>query len=294
MIRPPRRFPRLSIASFVAVAVAAALLHLDAPRAGGLPVDPAWAADPSWDDGLAEVSVYAAERVIEGATRKHEVRMIVVKEDFAADAHVKADPPLGNRALTTVLKLNLVATVPAGNYPYQFLTSVFVRRDDVRRLVKATSGSQEWCGNVFKEIVTWDGPPRVHFHSYFEGQADGERPLALGSDGLLDEQLLVALRSISLPDGESLRLRVADSLTLSPLSPREVRDATLAAAGTEGVETPLGRRTSRRYELRRAGGMESTYWVEAAAPRSILRLESSDGTRMLLRERTRRAYWTRR
>jgi hypothetical protein len=279
-----------------AAPLAASLLLLlpDAPRAERLPVDRSWAADPSWDDGRAEVSVYAAERVIDGKPRPHELRMIVVKEDFADDLHVKADPPLAGRAVTTVLKLNLVATVPTDDYAYQFLTSVFVRRDEVTRLVKATVGSQEWCGNTFKEIVTWGGPPRVHFHSYFDAQADGERPLALGDDGLLDEQLLVALRSIALPEGKSVRLRVADPITTNRAGPEESRDATLASAGADAVETPLGRIPARRYVLRRVGGGESTYWVESAAPRSIVRVESSDGTRMLLRERARRDYWTRR
>jgi len=292
MIASKRSTHKLSAAR---VALGAALLLAPgAPRAATLPIDAAWAADASWDDGLAEVSLYAAERVIYGKPRPHELRTIVVKEDLAADSHVKADPPLPGRALTTVLKLNLVASVPTENYPYQFLTSLFVRRDDVRRLVKATVGSQEWCGNTFKEVVTWGGRPRIHFHSYFDGQADGDLPLALGDDGLLDEQLLLALRSIVLPEGRSVSLRVADPITSNHQEPVEIRVAVLSASGAGDVETPLGRIPSRRFVLKREGSGETIYWIEEAAPRSIVRVESTDGTKMLLRERARRDYWSRR
>jgi len=261
---------------------------------GGLPVDPAWAADPIWDDGLAEVSLYDAERVVYGKPRAYELRMIVVKEDLSDDQHVKADPPYAGRALTGVLKMNLAATIQTDNYPYQYLTSIFVRRDDVRALVKATVGSQEWCGNTFKEVITWDGPPRIHAHSYFEGQGDVEHPLPLDGTGLLDEQLLLVLRAATVPDGSEWTVRVADTMTTNNGKEVAVRETRLSSAGTESLVTPLGRVTAHRYRLTQEGGESATYWIDVAPPRSVMRMESSDGRRLILKERARRDYWTRR
>lgn len=292
MSRIPRRALRRSA---LPIALGAALLPAPAAAlAEKLPIDPAWAADASWDDGLAEVSLYAAERVIYGKPRPHDLRMIVVKEDFDAGRHVKADPPYEGRSLAAVLKLNLAASVPTENYPYQFLTSIFLRRDDLGRLVKATVGSQEWCGNTFIEIVTWGGPPRIHFHSYFDARADGEEAIALGRDGLLDEQLLVAIRSVVLPEGARVKLRVADPVTSNQAKPLQMHDADLAAAGVEDVATSFGRLPARRYDLKRGDGSATSYWVETAAPRALVRMESFDGRKMLLKERARRDYWSRR
>ena len=94
----------------------------------------AWAADKLWDDGLAEVAEYRGARVIYGAARPHRAVLIVVKEDFGDDLQVKADRFEG-RQLTTVLKLNWQASIPTPNYDYHYLTSVFVRRADLRSVV---------------------------------------------------------------------------------------------------------------------------------------------------------------
>lgn len=273
--------------------VLAAGLALTGPlSADELPVDPSWAADGVWDDGQAEVSLYDAERTIYGKARPHQLIMVVVKEDLS-DARVKADPPYEGKKLASVLKLNLVSTVQTENYPYHFLASIFVRRNDVRRLVKATIGSQEWCGNTFKEILPGTGGTRIHHHSYFDGEGDGESDLPLGSDGLLNEQLLVALRASSLAEGRHVRLRVADPIVTNRAKPVRVRDADLLAGPVEAVDAPAGRRTCRRFDLRFAEGETASYWIETGGRRALVRMSSPDGSKLLLREQRRRDYWSR-
>jgi len=289
-----RTIARAVARAFLCVMASAVPPCLMAAGAGKVPIDPAWAADPIWDDGKAEISLYSAERMIEGRTRAHDLTMIVVKEAFSDEGHVKADPPYGGRAITTVMKMNLASTIPADNYRYQFLTSIFVRRDDIRSLVKATVGSQEWCGNTFKEILFPDGRARIHAHSYFDGQGEIDQDLALGADGLLDEQLLIALRAAALPQGGSVKVRIADPITSNTAAPVLVRDADLSLAGIEDLETPLGRTRARRYLVERDGGGVATYWIEESAPRSLLKMIGGDGRTMLLTGRERRDYWTRR
>ncbi|MBI3449776.1 MAG: hypothetical protein HY049_12775 [Acidobacteria bacterium] len=287
--------PLAAIAAALAVA-AAATVRLPAAAAGGtpgVPIDPSFAADPIWDDGLAEVATYAAQRTIYGAARDHELTAILVKEDFSDAAHVKADPPYEGRALTTVLKLNLVAGIPTENYTYHFLTSVYVARADVSRLVKATAGIQEWCGNTFKEIVTWGGAPSLHYHSYFDGQGDGERPLDLGGGALLDEQLLVVARAAALVPGAPARVRVLDPITAGGASGLDSREATLSVEGEEDVAVPAGVFHARRIVLREASAVRATYWVEGSGARALVRMEAIDGRRLLLKSRARRDYWSR-
>jgi hypothetical protein len=139
----------------------------------------AWAQDPLWDDGLAEVTLYEAHRPQYGKIESYEAVFIVVKEDFNRDLLVKADPPLTD------------------NYPYHFMASVFVRRDAPTRLVKLTLGSQEWCGNTFKEIKTVGGRSELITNSYFDGQGDARRPLDLRPGDLLEDQLPLALRGLN-------------------------------------------------------------------------------------------------
>ncbi|HZE87946.1 MAG TPA: hypothetical protein VE404_00290 [Verrucomicrobiae bacterium] len=287
--------PLAAIAVALAVSAAAAIrVPAASPEgAAGVPIDPSFAADPVWDDGLAEVATYAAQRTIYGAARDHELTAILVKEDFADALHVKADPPYAGRVLTTVLKLNLVESVPTENYTYHFLTSVHVARADVTRLVKATAGIQEWCGNTFKEIVTWGGAPRLHYHSYFDGQGDGEQAVDLGPGALLDEQLLVVARAASLAPGAPARLRVLDPITSGGARPLASHDATLSAEGDEPITVPAGTFRARRLVLREGSRTLATYWVEASGPRALVRMESSDGRRLVLKGRVRRDYWSR-
>lgn len=270
------------------------LLAISSPSlAAGLPVDPSFAADPVWDDGLAEVSVYDAERVIYGKPRPYVDRLIVVKEEFSDELHVKAEPPYEGRSLTTVLKLNIVSTIPTDNYTYNFLASIFVERRDLTRLVKAAIGSQEWCGTTFKLVSVGAGGSRLHYHSYFDGEGDAEEALPLGEEGLLQEQLLLLVRGAALPQGERVPLRVADPLVTNRARPVSVHDATLESGGVESVRIATGQVRARRFDLLLDSGEWIAYWVEEAPHRALVRMEGSDGRKMILRERGRRDYWSR-
>ena len=159
--------------------------------------DASWARDPLWDDGMAEVALYDARRPQYGRPESYQAVFVVVKEEFRRPLHVKADPPFEGKDLFAVLKLNAIHSYSTPNYPYHFLLSVFVRRDDPSRLVKLTMGSQEWCGNTFKEVTTWGPAPQLVSHSYFDGEGDATRPLDLGPGDLLEDQLPLALRSLA-------------------------------------------------------------------------------------------------
>ncbi|MGH9780068.1 MAG: hypothetical protein ACRD5I_16830, partial [Candidatus Acidiferrales bacterium] len=213
------------------------------PAAAQAPADfdSTWSRDALWDDGQAEVALYAAKRPQYGKSESYEAVFIIVKEDFDAKLLVKADPPYEGRQLVPVLKLNAVHSYWTPNYPYHFLASVFVRRDDPGALVKLTVGSQEWCGNTFKLVKTAPRP-ELTVHSYFDPEGDATRPLDLRPGDLLEDQLPLALRGLAFAPGVEVRRRILSSLISNKLG-REPQflDATITVVGEENLATPAGR-----------------------------------------------------
>ncbi len=203
--------------------------------------DSSWSRDPLWDDGQAEVSLYEAKRPQYGKSETYEAVFIVVKEDFDAKLLVKADPPYEGRQLLPVLKLNAIHSYWTPNYPYHFLASVFVRRDDPGALVKLSVGSQEWCGNTFKLVKTAPRP-ELTVHSYFDGEGDAVRPLDLRSGDLLEDQLPLALRGLVFAPGLEVRRRILPSLISNKLGRApQFLDAAITVVGEENLATPAGR-----------------------------------------------------
>ena len=261
------------------------------PQEADRAFDPAWARDPLWDDGQAEVALYKAHRPQYGKIESYEAVFIVVKEDFDPQFYVKADPPLEGKQLLPVLKLNAVHSYWTANYPYHFLASVFVRRDEPTALVKFTLGSQEWCGNTFKEVRTWGARPELVSHSYFDGQGDGTRPLDLRPGDLLEDQLPLALRSLKFAPGLRLHRRLLPSLISNNLrEPPQFQDAMIGVQGEEAVVTRAGRYPAWVVFVE-FGTMRQIWWFEKAPPHTLLKMESSDGRSLLLKARTRKPYW---
>ncbi|MGH9869479.1 MAG: hypothetical protein ACREAA_15105 [Candidatus Polarisedimenticolia bacterium] len=264
----------------------------------GIAVDAGWGSSATWDDGRAEVARYEATRVVYGEPRRFETVMITVKEDLDARTAVKADPPYEGRDLIGVLKINILSTIPAGNYDYRYMTSVFVRREDPLTLVKLTSSSQEWCGTTFKEVVAWDGPPRLVHHSYWDGQADGTRPLPVGREALLEEQLIAVARAARMEPGVPSRFRLHPTLITNSAPVTEWRQVTARLEGRETLKTAAGTFEVRRIDVRDAGGAGGspalmTFWIEEAPRAAVVAMETSDGRSWKLKEIARRDYWTR-
>jgi len=279
----------------VVVVFFAALLFLDGGSAGPAapaPVefDSAWSQDALWDDGQAEVALYAAKRPQYGKIESYEAVFIIVKEDLDERLLVKADPPYEGRRLIPVLKLNAVHSYWTPNYPYHFLATVFVRREAPILLAKLTVGSQEWCGNTFKLVKT-EPEPELTVHSYFDGEGDATRPLAYRSGDLFEDQLPLALRSLAFTPGLTVRRRVLPSLISNKLG-REPQflDATISVVGEETLATPAGRFAAWKVSVK-FGEAQQTWWFEKAAPHTLLKMDSSDGRSWLLKARTRKPYW---
>lgn len=86
--------------------------------------DQQWAMRRYWEDGLAEVATYDAERVIYRKSRRFEYTLITVKEEFNQQFNVKTSD-YTREDLFPVMKVNQFCAIPAGQYPYHYLTSLF-------------------------------------------------------------------------------------------------------------------------------------------------------------------------
>ena len=260
--------------------------------AGSLPISGDWAQDPIWNDGLSEVAVYEASRVIYGAPRAYKAVLLTVKEDFDGDKLVKADPPYGDRPIVTVLKQNAVREIATPNYDYRIMTSTFVEREDPTRLVKLTSGSHEWCGNTWKAVRSQDGRAVYDWSSYFDGEADGVQTLELRPGSLLEDQLPLALRGLEFRPGLSFDVRVLPSMANTHAGRVRLREATILVGNLETLDVPAGRFQAWRVDVV-SGDRSTTYWFDSAGTHPLVALESSDGDTLKLEQIERRAYWRR-
>jgi hypothetical protein len=313
------RFSQMAVGIALPLAVLAGLLltsrgESEAPEAarnrhatdsGGRPAASAWATQPLWDDGRAEVATYYATETIYGKARDHEAVLITVKEDFLADQNVKADWPYDGKKVVTMMKTNLVEDVATDNYPYRSMTSVFAPRADVMRPHKMSYSLHEWCGNTYKELRQYGGAggQRLVYHTYWEGIASGEAPLDSAlQNAMPEEQLFLAVRALPLAEGQEAvgweapwanlgRLRGSREVRL------RVRTGVVRVTQYEAVEAPES------WEIGGATGAwvialdyddegpDTTFRVADNAARTLLSADFGDGRTYRLKDVVRDAYW---
>ncbi len=285
-----RRRPPLTRRGVVVPAVLLMAI-LPACRAAATPSSASpFATDPLWDDGRAEVNAYEATESRYGIDRPFTAYHIVVKEDFARQQLVKADPGHDPEDLVTVLKLNQVVHLQTGIYDYHQMASTFHERASMG-LLKFSLASFEWCGNTYKEFTRREGRAALHVRTYWDGQAEATYDLPAGPEVILYDELPLWIRSLPQRTGTRRTMKLVPGQIHSK-GPRPVlRDATLSAGGEETLETPAGRFDVVRWELADEGGTTDTYWIAAAFPHLLVAWDRSDGGRYRLKSSQRLAYW---
>jgi hypothetical protein len=251
-----------------------------------------------WGDGKAELNGYALKQPRYGALRSGTSILIFVTEDFSDSLRVKVEAgehPASD--VYPVLKLNAVRAFPTGIYDYNVMTSAFLRIAPGWPVAKVSFSSQEWCGQVWHQIVPRDGKLAGLFHSYFDGEADGADTLAYPRDGILEDALPVVLRGwngVYLKPGESRAVPFLPSLLWSRLNHRRLAwtTATVArAAGGRTVTVPAGRFDVTAYAVETADGRKLGFEIESASPHRLIRQTGPDGEELTLKGSTRLPYW---
>jgi hypothetical protein len=251
-----------------------------------------------WGDGKAELAGFALTQPRYGAERKGTAVYIYVTEDFSDSLRVKADPGKHPRSdVYPLLKLNAIRDFQTGIYDYNVMTSTFLRVARGWPVAKVSFSSQEWCGQVWHQLVPRAGRVHSTLHSYFDGEADATAELELPEGGVFEDALPVILRGWKgeyLKAGESRDVPLLPSLLHSRLhhqalawtSARIARDAE-----TDTVTVPAGRFEVRTWTVDVKDGRRLTFAIEAAPPFRLVRQTGADGEELLLKGSKRLSYW---
>ena len=238
-----------------------------------------WADSSYWDDGKAEVAVYIATREIYKKIRVFDYTFITVSEDFNKEFGVKTDD-YTRKDLFRVMKLNAFAEVKTDNYPYHFLSSMFIMRNSPLYLQKMTSGSQEWCGITFKEFLNQTNNFKLIYHSYWDGEGDGEKQIP--ADLLFEDQLIYSLRSLKFKDGLNFNARVLGSQVSNKVGKQNIYEAFFKVSKTDSswkVQVNLDPAKINEFEFRKV------------YPNILIRKSTWDKQTLVLNKTSRYAYW---
>ncbi|MBC8043355.1 MAG: hypothetical protein IAF08_07905 [Rhizobacter sp.] len=252
-----------------------------------------WANDSLWDDGAAEVARYAAERITGGKVRRFEYAFLTVKEDFlvkedyATELLVKSDNITGMNFLRA-MKVNLFARIETDEYPYHFLTSIFLRRDNPAVMFKLTHSSQEWQGNTFKELLQFERAAKLIYHSYWEGEGDGKQEL--GTYILTEDQLPFSLRALAFSDTLKVKQRILETLITNKVGTPQLYDAAIEVKAPEQLRIDSTMRMAWRVEVLLAPAKKNIYWFDKAAPNLLLKHTAWDGRKLDLKSVSRYNY----
>ena len=247
--------------------------------------DEQWAMNKYWEDGLAEVATYDGERVVYKKKRQFEYTLITVKEEFNAEFNVKTND-YQRADLFPVMKVNAFCQIPADQYPYHYLTSLFFRRDQPVALYKMTTSSQEWCGNTFKAILDDGVNLKESYNSYWDQQGTGSRELR--RDVLLEDALPYTLRTLRFAQHPTFGLTVMDLQQTTKAAPPVYYTARLTATEAPATDAPV---PAWRVAVQLAPDKQNVYWFAKTYPNTLLRQTTWDGRNLRLKSQRRYAYW---
>ena len=232
--------------------------------------------DSWWHDGKAELDGYHLTVSRYGQDRSGTAVMVFVTEPFSESRRVKVDDANANPSDTfDALKLNLVRDFQTGIYDYNTMVSVFVRTKNLEP-VKVSFSSQEWCGNVYEEMIFRPKEVRGSYFSYFENESG---PITLGwpKGGVTEDELFIALRGLRddfLAAGEARTLPYLPGSFYARLThhKQEWIQATITRAKEpQNVRAPAGDFTTTLYDVRTSDGRAGQFWIEAAYPHRIVK-----------------------
>jgi hypothetical protein len=251
-----------------------------------------------WGDGKAEMNGYRLVQPRYGAPHVGSAVYIFVTEDFSDSLRVKADPgqhPASD--VYPVMKFNAVRHFQTGIYDYKTMTSTFARVASGWPLAKVSFSSQEWCGQVYHQILPRAGKVDGIYHSYFDGEADGEDHLPQPEGAVFEDALPILVRgwgSTYLQPGQSRKVAYLPSLLRARLDHKKLGwgQATISlAAATSTVKVPAGTFDVAVWTVAEVGARTATYQIEAAAPYRLVRWSTDAGEEGSLLGSTRLAYW---
>ncbi len=232
-----------------------------------------------WGDGQAEYAVFDARENRYGTLRDTVVRHILVREDFAAAAQVKADDWQAPGTYP-VIKLNQVITVPTGTYRYDQGHSSFWRVQD-GALIKFAQTTNDSCGLTYKQGNRTNDVWRYRAFTYWEGMNEVDRTIKPPPNALFYDELPFKLRLI---DWGRVTLFEAPLIASVIGSKADPLDWSTAVFMVE--KTAAGWRVTVKHDR---GTDQLTY--DLASPHALKRWTRWDGSELVRRQLIRLPYW---
>ena len=238
-----------------------------------------------WGDGRAEIAIFDATEKRYGTARPTEVRHILVRENFAPDARVKADDWRTPGAYP-VIKLNQIITVPTGTYRYDQGHSAFWRVAD-GALIKFAQTTNDSCGLAYKQgDLASDGRTwRYRAMTYWEGMNEVDKRATPPAGALFYDELPFKLRLL---DWQSAAAEAAGFT--APLMPSVIGSKADQTIWPEATFTVTRSGETWHVRVTHSRGAD-TFIFAATSPHVLQRWERWDGTALALRHAVRLPYW---
>jgi hypothetical protein len=242
-----------------------------------------------WFKGKAEINFYKASIHKYGFSRPaDEVVHILVTEKHKPDLLVKADN-WREAGLVDMLKFNYVRRFQTGIYSYREMMSIFFDQSKLQ-FAKMTFGSQEWCGQSFKEFVNFQGKSSYHFNTYWDGQGRGSYDVSLPEDIFLYDALPVQLRMLSLSEDEALQIPLLPGQISSKVQKPKISMASVKVVKSETITVAAGSFACRLIEISHAAGTDQI-WLESDFPQRMIRWKAFNQDSYELLDSKNLAYW---
>ena len=238
-----------------------------------------------WGDGRAEIAIFDGTEKRYGTARSTEVRHILVREHFTAEARVKADDWRAPGAYP-VIKLNQIITVPTGTYRYDQGHSAFWRVAD-GALLKFAQTTNDSCGLSYKQgDLAADGRAwRYRALTYWEGMNEVDTRIAPPPGSLFYDELPFRLRLL---DWENAAARTAGFT--APLMPGVIGSKADRLAWPAATFTVTKNDGTWRVRVEHSRGTD-LFVFDLESPHLLRRWERWDGTALTLRRAVRLPYW---
>jgi len=272
-------------------------------------LDASWRTDPIWYDGKAEYAVYDAVRPIYGKDRHYEAVLITNKQQMNPTTTTKsADWRAPGQV--EVFKHNLREVIPTENYVYKYLTTAFVRANDLTPF-KLTMSSQEDCGATFKHFVADGKRVKADTFVYFPDGGPTHFEYTQEKHFRFHDDLSLTLRGYPFEDaskGDAMALSVVPDQTNTHATSIKPIPLAVVFEGMETLELPIGTVEAYRLRVGSTGGAEndstmkgldqrSTYWFAADGGSDwlhiLVKYDGAYGVKYELKSKKRWAYWKR-
>jgi hypothetical protein len=266
-------------------------------NAGSSLRSPAWDAKfrSTWDDGAAEVSTYATERIRGGTLRKGMATVILRRATFSEDDRV-AEPENSQRAaqhdLFPAMQMNWLERYAMGAENCDEMTTSVMTLSRVEGRPAGTEtktdfSAQSWDGQLFHQLLFDATGIRSHQYS-FQKEGDEQITLAYPRDGVSADALWFWARGMAAPVMEVGQDRIVDLLPRL----RDVRESHQELSWNKAtLARRAGTAKTQEYSVRGNNGRTETFLVETAAPFRIIHWQNSDGEHADLVNSSRMKSW---